>query len=83
MFGSIHHIESSMKIPVIPAGAVVHSGDQTIVFVERAPGRFEEQTRDARQTGGHVRPGPERGLEAGDSIVVDGVMLLQGLARAS
>lgn len=82
MFGSIHHIESSMQIPVIPAGAVVHSGDRTIVFVERAPGRFEEQTvRLGKPAGTSIRV--LSGLKAGDSIVVDGVMLLQGLAKAS
>ena len=82
MFGSIHHIESTAKIPVIPAAAVVHSGDRTIVFVERAPGHFERTTRHlGKPAGTSVRV--LSGLETGESIVVDGVMLLQGLVKAS
>jgi cobalt-zinc-cadmium efflux system membrane fusion protein len=43
MFGSIHHIDATAKTPVLPAGAVVRAGDQTTVFVETAPGRFESR----------------------------------------
>lgn len=78
MYGSIHHIESTVKTTVVPAGAVIRSGDRTILFVETAPGRFEprEVTLGPR-AGDMVRV--VSGVSAGDSIVSDGAMLLQGL----
>ena len=60
MFGSIHHIESTAMMTVIPFGAVVQDGNRTVVFVERAPGAFRGARRHHRETGGNVRPGPER-----------------------
>ena len=80
MFGSIHHIESTSTMAVIPAAAVVHSGDRTIVFIERAPGHFEERVVTiGKPWGTDVRV--LSGVAAGESVVVDGVMLLQGLTR--
>jgi cobalt-zinc-cadmium efflux system membrane fusion protein len=80
MFGSIHHIDATAKTPVIPAGAVVRAGDQTTVFVETAPGRFESR----RVTLGAPAGDAVRvisGVSTGESVVVDGAMLLQGLLR--
>lgn len=78
MYGSIHHIESTVKAAVVPAGAVIRSGDQTILFVETAPGRFERrQVSLGPRAGDMVRV--LSGVSAGDSIVADGAMLLQGL----
>jgi len=78
MYGSIHHIESTVKATVVPAGAVIRSGDQTILFVETAPGRFERrQVSLGPRAGDMVRV--LSGVSAGDSIVADGAMLLQGL----
>lgn len=80
MFGSIHHIESTVQMAVIPAAAVVHDGSRTVVFVERAPGHFEERTVTiGKPAGTLVRV--LSGVKAGDSIVVDGVMLLVGLVK--
>ena len=63
---------------VVPAGAVIRSGDQTILFVETAPGRFERrQVSLGPRAGDMVRV--LSGVSAGDSIVADGAMLLQGL----
>jgi cobalt-zinc-cadmium efflux system membrane fusion protein len=82
MYGSIHHIESTIRMAVIPAAAVIHSGDRTVVFVERSPGHFEERTVTVgKPTGTMVRV--VNGVTAGDSIVVDGVMLLLGLVKPS
>ena len=80
MFGSIHHIESTRTMAVIPSAAVVHSGDRTIVFIERAPGHFEERVVTlGKPSGTDVRV--LSGVAPGDSVVVDGVMLLQGLTK--
>jgi cobalt-zinc-cadmium efflux system membrane fusion protein len=82
MYGSIHHIESTVRMAVIPAAAVVRTGDRTVVFVERAPGHFEERVVTVgKPTGTSVRV--MSGVKAGDSIVVDGAMLLLGLVKPS
>jgi cobalt-zinc-cadmium efflux system membrane fusion protein len=82
MYGSIHHIESTITTTVIPAAAVVHSGDRTVVFVESAPGRFDERVVTiGKPAGTAVRV--LSGVKPGESVVVDGVMLLQGLVKPS
>jgi cobalt-zinc-cadmium efflux system membrane fusion protein len=82
MYGSIHHIQATANTPVVPAGAVVHSGEKTIVFVEVAAGRFEPREVAVGQRAGDVVR-VIRGVVAGDKVVVDGAMLLQGLVRRS
>ena len=80
MYGSIHHVESTAPMTVIPYAALVEDGDRTVVFVERAPGQFVEQdVKIGKRTGDVVRIAS--GLSPGDSIVVDGAMLLAGLAK--
>jgi cobalt-zinc-cadmium efflux system membrane fusion protein len=80
MYGSIHHIESTATIPVIPAAAVVQDGDRTIVFVENAPGHFAERRVSlGKRAGNLVRV--QSGVKPGDIIAVDGVMLLKGLVK--
>jgi len=82
MFGSIHHIEGTARTPVVPAGAVIHTGDQATLFVETAPGRFESR----KVTLGAPASDVVRivaGVSPGDSVVVDGAMLLQGMLRPS
>jgi len=82
MFGSIHHIESIAQMPVVPAGAIVRSGNRTIVFVEESPGRFVERVVTlGKPAGASVRI--ISGVKPGETIVVDGVMLLQGLVKPS
>jgi len=82
MFGSIHHIEATTRTPVVPAGAVIHNGDQATLFVETAPGRFEARNVTLGQPAGDVVR-VIGGVSAGDSVVVDGAMLLQGMLRPS
>jgi membrane fusion protein, heavy metal efflux system len=80
MFGSIHHIESTAKMPVVPAGAVVEGDGHSTVFVESAPGTFQE--RDVvvgKKAGPRVRI--VSGVKAGETVVVDGAMLLSGLMK--
>ena len=81
MYGTIHHIESIAKTPVLPAGAIVENTDgRRIVFVETAPGRFEpRQVSIGRRTADLVRIAS--GVAPGDTVVVDGAMLLKGLLR--
>jgi cobalt-zinc-cadmium efflux system membrane fusion protein len=80
MYGSIHHIESTAPITVVPFAAVFQDGVRTVVFVEQAPGRFEERNVSiGKRAGDVVRI--VSGVKPGDSVVVDGVMLLKGLIR--
>ena len=80
MYGLIHHVESTAAMTVIPYAALVQDGDRTVVFVERAPGQFVEQdVTVGKRAGDVVRV--VSGVSPGDSIVVDGAMLLAGLAK--
>ncbi|MFI5179084.1 MAG: efflux RND transporter periplasmic adaptor subunit [Vicinamibacterales bacterium] len=80
MYGSIHHIEAMAPMPVVPAGAVVQSEGKSVVYVETAPGRFEQrEITIGKPAGGAVRV--TSGVKPGDLIVVDGVMLLKGLVK--
>jgi cobalt-zinc-cadmium efflux system membrane fusion protein len=81
MYGSIHHIASTAPTAVVPAGAVLESDQHAVVFVETAPGRFEQ--RDV-SIGAHVGDlvRVTKGVKAGDLVVVDGAMLLKGLRGA-
>lgn len=81
MYGSIHHIESIAKTTVVPAGAVLQNNDgQSVVFVETAPGRFEQRTVTIGKPAGDVIR-IASGVRPGDTVAVDGVMLLKGLLR--
>jgi cobalt-zinc-cadmium efflux system membrane fusion protein len=82
MFGNIHHIEGTARTPVVPAGAVIHTGDQATLFVETAPGRFESRKVTLGPPAGDVVR-IVAGVSPGDSVVVDGAMLLQGMLRPS
>jgi len=80
MYGSIHHVEATASITVIPFGAVIQDGSRTVVFVEREPGCFEERNISVGKRAGDVVR-IISGVHPGDSIVVDGVMLLKGLVK--
>jgi cobalt-zinc-cadmium efflux system membrane fusion protein len=80
MYGDIHHVESTMKMTAIPFAAVVHDGERTVVFVEQSPGRFQERRVSiGKRAGDLVRV--LDGVKPGDSVVVDGVMLVKGLLK--
>ena len=80
MFGSIHHIESTQQSAVVPPEAVINDEGRSIVFVESSPGRFDERVVVVGKRAGHlVRI--VSGVKAGETIVVDGAMLLSGLMR--
>ena len=80
MFGSIHHIESTARMAVVPAGAVIEGDGHATVFVETSPGTFQERTVViGKKAGARVRI--VSGVRAGDTVVVDGAMLLSGLMK--
>ncbi len=80
MFGSIHHIESTTRMAVVPAGAVIEGGDRATVFVEASPGTFRERTVVVgKKVGAQMRI--VSGLKPGETIVVDGAMLLSALGK--
>src|SRR5215471_18815621 len=66
---------AKQSVPVIPASAVVASGENSLVLVEEAPGRFRKRK---------VEIGPEvdgsvmikSGLKVGERIVTKGAVLL-------
>ena len=80
MYGSIHHVESTATMTVIPFAAVVQDGDRAVVFVERSPGHFEERSVTVGKRAGDVVR-VVSGVKPGDMVVVDGVMLLKGLVK--
>jgi cobalt-zinc-cadmium efflux system membrane fusion protein len=82
MYGSIHHIEGTKPTAVVPAGAVIQSGERSMVFVETSAGRFERRAVNIGARAGDVVR-VVSGLSPGDTVVVDGAMLLQGLLRRS
>lgn len=75
MFCTIRHTHAWRPLPVVPASAVVRAGEQTWVFAERAPGRFERVLIEC----GEVRNGMVAvlaGLKPGDRVVGRGAALL-------
>jgi cobalt-zinc-cadmium efflux system membrane fusion protein len=80
MFGSIHHVESSEPMLVVPTASVLQDEQNAVVFVEQMPGRFEERKVTLGKPAGDVVR-VLHGLSAGDTVVTDGVMLLKGLAK--
>lgn len=76
-------VEVPVDLPpalVVPVDAVIHSGRNTMVFVERRPGVFER--RDV-ETGWHFAPYVQivNGLSEGDRIVVSGTFLVDSESR--
>ena len=77
MYGSIHHIDSTRQMPVLPVGAVIQGDGDSIVFVERSRGGFQQTTVRVGKRSGDMVP-ILSGLKAGERVVVDGAMLLKG-----
>jgi membrane fusion protein, heavy metal efflux system len=75
MFGQIHYAADFRDLPIVPVSAIVRDEERVSVYREEGRGRFRAVS---------VRLGPRSGdrvavvdgVEAGDRIVVDGVMLL-------
>ncbi|MCC6342599.1 MAG: efflux RND transporter periplasmic adaptor subunit [Bryobacterales bacterium] len=78
MFGSIRHVESVVPRPVVPSAAVIQGDGENVVYVQLSPGVFRmTPIRVGNPVDGNL-PVLE-GLRPGQTVVVDGVMLLKGL----
>jgi cobalt-zinc-cadmium efflux system membrane fusion protein len=76
MFATIRHVQGHSALPIIPRGALLQQQDSNTVFLERAPGEFEEVPvtvawQDEKQVA--IRTG----IKAGDRVVVDGTTQLK------
>jgi membrane fusion protein, heavy metal efflux system len=77
MFGDVRHVESVKSAVTVPQTAIIQDGERFLVYVETSPGKFQPRT---------VQPGTQNGkniaiasgLQTGEQVVVDGVMLLRG-----
>jgi cobalt-zinc-cadmium efflux system membrane fusion protein len=76
MFGTLRHVTSRHRAPVVPLAAVVQQYGRAVVFVEREPARFErrEIVLGAREG---ERVAVLQGVTPGERIVVDGAVLLK------
>jgi cobalt-zinc-cadmium efflux system membrane fusion protein len=77
MFGRVRHVEGVRKMPAVPSSALLQGQSGSFLFVETAPGRFRQTSV---QTGSRMGDliGITAGLQPGDRIVTDGVMLRKG-----
>ena len=76
MFGTLRHVASRRRAPVVPLASVVQQYGRAVVFVERAPARFErrEIVLGAREGD---RVAVLEGITPGERVVVDGAILLK------
>src|SRR5262249_3189411 len=77
MFGSIRHSGIVRPAPVVPLSAIVQEYGHSVVFLERAPGRFERRQVTTGPSSGDV-VAVLSGLQANDRVVVEGAILLKG-----
>jgi multidrug efflux pump subunit AcrA (membrane-fusion protein) len=76
MFGRIRHKEAARETPALPVGAVIQDGGKSIVYVEQGKGRFEaREVITGHRSGDLVTI--VSGVQPGERVVVDGVMLLR------
>ena len=80
MFGSIHHIGSTVTMPLVRATAVLQSNGKSLAFVQLGPGQFRLVEVTVGKPVGDSLP-VISGLKASDKVVVDGALLLIGLVR--
>jgi cobalt-zinc-cadmium efflux system membrane fusion protein len=77
MFGRIRHVEAMRQTPALPVGAIIQDGGKNIVYVEQGKGRFEaREVITGHRSGDLVTI--VSGVQPGERVVVDGVMLLRG-----
>ena len=78
MFGAIHVSAGTHMAIIVPVGAIIHEGNTTTVFVNKA-GKPEQRTVTVGQSvDGSVEI--VNGLSAGDEVAAAGAELLKGLA---
>lgn len=77
MFATIRVMRADRPVIVLPTTAVIRDGDQSSVFVEQAPGKFEKRSVQlARTSGAQVEIAS--GLKPGEQVAVQGAALLRG-----
>jgi cobalt-zinc-cadmium efflux system membrane fusion protein len=81
MFARIRLSEAVREMPVLPVGAIIQGEGRNVVYVELSKGRFEErQVEIGSRVGDAVAV--LSGVNPGERVVVDGVMLLRSLFPA-
>jgi len=75
-------VNRQSSVPTVPADAVLLHGELLYVFVQTAPGRFERREVKARSAGPQNWL-VDRGLAAGDKVVVGGALYLEQLLDAA
>jgi cobalt-zinc-cadmium efflux system membrane fusion protein len=76
MFARIRLSEAVRNMPVLPVGAVIQGDGRNVVYVELSKGRFEERQVEIGKRVGNV-VAVLSGVNQGERVVVDGVMLLK------
>ena len=76
MFGTLRHVASRRRAPVVPLASVIQQYGRAVVFVEREPARFERREIVAGAREGE-RVAVLAGLMPGERVVVDGAILLK------
>ena len=77
MFVQMRQSRGMQRLPVVPRGAVLQAEGHNSVFVERAKGEYQEvPVTIAWQEGDRIALGS--GVQPGDRVVSEGVMLLKG-----
>ena len=83
MFATIHISEATRTAFVLPDTAILHDGDRTYVFVQKAEGKYDQRTV---QVGRSLQQGEVKtvevlsGLNDGDRVVTTGGALLRPVA---
>jgi cobalt-zinc-cadmium efflux system membrane fusion protein len=76
MFAMIRHTHGLVKSLVVPKSALFQEQERTSVYVERAPGEFEEIAVNVAWQD-EQRAAIQGGLRAGERVVTDGVPQLR------
>lgn len=80
MFATIHISEATRTAFVLPETAILHDGDRTYVFVQKAEGKYDQRTVQvgrSLQTGDTKNAEVLSGLNEGDRVVATGGALLR------
>jgi multidrug efflux pump subunit AcrA (membrane-fusion protein) len=79
MYAGVNFGQSQTSVMAVPQGAVVTVLGRHYAFVERAPGQFERRDVElGRQVGDSIIV--SGGIRRGESVVVEGTILLKGLS---
>jgi cobalt-zinc-cadmium efflux system membrane fusion protein len=76
MFAQIHSDHGARELPTVPAGAVLQQEGRSTVYIERAPGQFQEVPITIASQGTD-RVAVANGIHPGDRVVTGGAMLLR------